>query len=202
MNLVYIDDVTNELIDSLNGKSHRNGDFCEVPVSYFMKLGEIVEQIYFFKECRKNLDVPNLSNSLIKKLYSTYLSYLPSDKFSYPLKMNVDFRGSFTEFIRTPERGQVSVNISSPGVIKGNHWHHSKNEKFLVVSGKGAIRFRRVDSDDRIEYLVSGDKLEVVDIPPGYTHHIENLGVTDMVTIIWVNEQYDPNQSDTFFLEV
>ena len=125
-----------------------------------------------------------MSDEFTKKLYSTYLSYLPVDKFGYELKMNVDNRGFFTEFIRTPDRGQVSVNISKPGIIKGNHWHQTKVEKFLVVSGKGVIRLRRIDSDKVIEYHVSGDKMEVVDIPPGYTHNIENLGDKDMVTIM------------------
>ena len=137
-----------------------------------------------------------------KKLYSTYLSYLPRDQFSYPLKMNIDNRGSFTEFIKTPDRGQVSINISKPGIIKGNHWHHTKNEKFLVVSGKGVIRFRRIDSEEVNEYNVSGEKLEVVDIPIGYTHSIINTGDIDMVTVMWANEQFDKDKPDTIFLEV
>ena len=130
------------------------------------------------------------------------MSYLPEDQFSYLLKMNVDNRGSFTEFLKSPERGQVSVNISKPGITKGNHWHHTKNEKFLVVSGRGVIRFRKIDSEAIIEYYVSGDKLEVVDIPVGYTHNIENLGDTDMVTVMWVNEVFDKERPDTFFQEV
>jgi len=125
-----------------------------------------------------------MSDELTKKLYSMYLTYLPENEFSYLLKMNVDNRGSFTEFIRTVDRGQVSINISKPGITKGNHWHHSKNEKFLVVSGKGVIRFRKLDEDKIIEYHVSGEKLEVIDIPPGYTHNIENLGKDDMVTVM------------------
>ena len=143
-----------------------------------------------------------MADAFTKKLYSTYLSYLPEDKFSYDLKMNVDQRGSFTEFIKTPDRGQVSVNISKPGITKGNHWHHTKNEKFLVVSGKGVIRFRKIDSDEVLEYFVSGDKMEVVDIPTGYTHNIENLGDADMVTIMWANESFDPEKPDTYYLEV
>ena len=146
--------------------------------------------------------MPNMADEFTKKLYSTYLSYLPEDEFSYELKMNVDQRGSFTEFIKTPDRGQVSVNISKPGITKGNHWHHTKNEKFLVVSGKGVIRFRKIDSDEVLEYFVSGDKMEVVDIPTGYTHNIENLGDTDMVTIMWANEAFDPAKPDTYYLEV
>ena len=137
-----------------------------------------------------------------KKLYSTYLSYLPADSFSYPLKMNVDNRGSFTEFLRTPDRGQVSVYVAKPGITKGNHWNHTKNEKFLVVYGEGAIKFRNINLDEIIEYKVSGDKLEVVDIPPGYTHNIINSGDTDMVTIMWANELFDPDKPDSYYLEV
>lgn len=202
MNLVYIDDLVNELINALEGRESRKGIFCEVPVVHTVTLGEIVDLIYSFKKSREERSIPDLSNKFTKKLYSTYLSYLPEDQFSYKLEMNADNRGSFTEFIRTNDRGQVSVNISKPGIIKGNHWHHTKNEKFLVVSGKGVIRFRKVDSNDIIEYYVSGDKLEVVDIPPGYTHNIENLGDTDMVTIMWANEPFDPQNPDTYPLEV
>lgn len=202
MNLVYIDDVVEELINALQGKENCIGDFCAVPVVHTITLGEIVDLLYSFKNSREERSVPNMADGFTGKLYSTYLSYLPEDKFSYPLKMNVDGRGSFTEFIKTPDRGQVSVNISRPGITKGNHWHHTKNEKFLVVSGTGVIRFRKVSSDEVIEYYVSGDSLEVVDIPPGYTHNIENIGDTDMVTIMWANERFDPEKTDTFFLEV
>lgn len=202
LNLVYIDDVVEEFINALNGKEHKEGKFCKIPISYQKSLGEIVELIYSFKKSRENLSIPDLSDEFTKKLYSTYLSYLPKDKFSYELKMNVDNRGSFTEFIRTIDKGQISVNIIKPGITKGNHWHHTKNEKFLVVSGKGVIRLRKIDSDEIIEYYVSGDKLEVVDIPPGYTHNIENFGNTDMVTIIWANEPFNPEKPDTFYMEV
>lgn len=202
MNLVYIDDVVNELIGALEGNENKVDLFCEVPVVHTITLGEIVDLIYSFKKSRKNRSVPNMSDAFTKKLYSTYLSYLPEDKFSYDLKMNVDQRGSFTEFIKTPDRGQVSVNISKPGITKGNHWHHTKNEKFLVVSGKGVIRFRKIDSEKVQEYFVSGEKMEVVDIPTGYTHNIENLGDTDMVTIMWANESFDPEKPDTYYLEV
>lgn len=202
MNLVYIDDVLNELINALERKENKVGEFCEVHVVHTITLGEIVDLIYSFKNSREDRTVPNMSDEFAKKLYSTYLSYLPEDKFSYDLKMNVDQRGSFTEFIRTPDRGQVAVNISKPGITKGNHWHHTKNEKFLVVSGKGVIRFRKIDSDEVIEYFVSGDKMEVVDIPTGYTHNIENLGDSDMVTIMWANEAFDPEKPDTYYLEV
>lgn len=202
MNLVYIDDVVEELISALTGKENKSGGFCEVPVVYNTTLGRIVDLIYSFKGSREERSIPDMSDGLTKKLYSTYLSYLPEDKFSYTLKSNIDNRGSFTEFIKTPDRGQVSVNVSKPGITKGNHWHHSKNEKFLVVSGKGVIRFRKIDSEEIIEYCVSGEKLEVVDIPTGYTHNIENLGDTDMVTIMWANECFNPEKPDTYFLEV
>jgi len=202
MTLVYIDDVVKELISALEGNPHKEGNFCKVPIEYRITLSEIVNLIYSFKESRKNLYVPNLSDDFTKKLYSTYLSYLPEDQFSYLLKMNVDERGSFTEFLKSTDRGQVSVNISKPGITKGQHWHHTKNEKFLVVSGKGVIRFRKIDEKKVYEYFVSGDKLEVVDIPVGYTHNIENLGDTDMVTVMWVNELFDPERPDTYFLPV
>jgi UDP-2-acetamido-2,6-beta-L-arabino-hexul-4-ose reductase len=202
MNLVYIDDVVGELVNALQGKENRSGEFCDVPVVHTITLGEIVELIYSFKTSRDERSVPDMSDSFTKKLYSSYLSYLPENQFSYDLKMNVDNRGSFTEFIRTPDRGQVSVNVSKPGITKGNHWHHTKNEKFLVVSGSGVIRFRKIDTDEVLEYFVSGDKLEVVDIPPGYTHNIENLGESDMVTIMWANEPFDPDKPDTYYLEV
>ncbi|MFD1020173.1 capsular polysaccharide biosynthesis protein CapF [Thalassobacillus hwangdonensis] len=202
MNLVYIDDVVEELITNLHKNVYPNGEFYEVPFIHSKQLGEIVNLIYSFKKSRTERSIPNMSDPFIKKLYSTYLSYLPQDQFNYDLKMNVDQRGSFTEFIKTEDRGQVSINISKPGITKGNHWHHSKNEKFLVVRGKGVIRFRKIDSDEVIEYYVSEDKMEVVDIPTGYTHNIENLGQTDMVTIMWANELFDPNNPDTYYLEV
>lgn len=202
MNLVYIDDVLAELINALDDRENRVGEYCEVPVAHTVALGKIVELIYSFKGSREEISIPDMSDAFTRKLYSTYLSYLPENKFSYELKMNVDKRGSFTEFVKTPDRGQVSVNISKPGITKGNHWHHSKNEKFLVVSGKGVIRFRKVDSDKIIEYPVSGEKMEVVDIPPGYTHNIENTGDRDLVTIMWANEPFDPENPDTCYLEV
>lgn len=202
MTLVYIDDVVNELISALEGNPNREGEFCKVAVEHRITLGEIVDHIYSFRESRNSLQLPNLSDPLVKKLYSTYLSYLPVDGFSYPLKMNVDNRGSFTEFLKTPDRGQVSINISKPGITKGQHWHHTKNEKFLVVSGRGVIRFRKIGEEKVYEYFVSGDKLEVVDIPVGYTHNIENLGDEDMVTVMWVNEVFDAERPDTYFLPV
>lgn len=202
MNLCYIDDVLEEFIKALEGNHTQNGEYCCVPVNNKIKLGDLADIIKSFKESRKDLSIPNMDDALTKKLYSTYLSFLPKDEFSYDLKMNCDNRGSFTEFIRTPDRGQVSVNVAKPGITKGNHWHHTKNEKFLVVSGTGVIRFRKIDSDEIIEYKVSGEKLQVVDIPTGYTHSIVNIGKTDMVTVMWVNEAFNPEKPDTYFLEV
>ncbi len=202
LKLVYIDDVIKELINALYGRENYNGSFCEVKTTYTITLGEIAGLINSFRNSRAERSIPDMHDEFTKKLYSTYLSYLPSDAFSYELKMNTDIRGSFTEFIKTPDRGQVSVNISKPGIVKGNHWHHTKNEKFLIVSGKGVIRLRKVDSVEVAEYFVSGDKLEVVDIPVGYTHNIENLGETDMVTIMWANESFNPDEPDTIYLEV
>lgn len=202
MNLVYIDDVVNEFLNALNGKENKTDDYCHISTEYYKELGSIVDLIHSFKQSRVDLSIPDMTDSFAKKLYSTFLSYLPIDNFSYPLKMNVDNRGSFTEIIKTADRGQVSVNISKPHITKGNHWHHTKTEKFLVVSGNGIIRFRKIDCDQIIEYKVSGEKLKVVDIPPGYTHSIVNIGETDMVTIMWANEMLDKNSPDTYFLEV
>lgn len=199
MNLVYIDDVVNSFLAALDGKLPVQDGFCQVQPIHTIKLGEIAALIGSFKASRETRSVPDLADPFTKKLYSTYLSYLPADKFSYPLKMNVDERGSFTEFIKTPDRGQVSVNISKPGITKGNHWHHTKNEKFLVVSGEGIIRFRKIGDEEIIEYRVSGEKLEVVDIPTGYTHNITNTGTTDLVTVMWCNELFDPDKPDTYF---
>lgn len=202
MQLVYIDDVVSELISAAKGLGNQKNNFYEVPVVHEATLGRIVDLIKSFKESRSSLSIANMADGFEKKLYSTYLSYLPQENFSYPLKMNVDQRGSFTEILRTPDRGQVSINISKPGITKGNHWHHTKNEKFVVVSGEGVIRFRPLDSKEVIEYKVSGEKIEVVDIPVGYTHNIENIGETDLVTLMWVNEPFNPEQPDTYFLEV
>jgi UDP-2-acetamido-2,6-beta-L-arabino-hexul-4-ose reductase len=202
LTLCYIDDVINEFVRALEGNPTKKNEYCSVPVVHQIKLGDLADSIKSFKDSRNNLSLPNMEDTLTKKLYSTYLSFLPEDSFSYDLKMNCDNRGSFTEFIRTPDRGQVSVNVAKPGITKGNHWHHTKNEKFLVVSGVGVIRFRKIDSDEIIEYKVSGEKLQVVDIPTGYTHSIVNIGDTDMVTVMWVNEAFNPEKPDTYFLEV
>lgn len=202
LELAYIDDVLDEFLRALDGNPTTVENLCSVPITYKIVLGDLARRITGFKESRRSLAVPPMSDELTKKLYSTYLSFLPKDSFSYDLKMNVDNRGSFTEFLRTPDRGQVSVNISKPGITKGNHWHHTKNEKFLVVSGDGLIRFRNIDSQEITEYYVNGEKLKVLDIPPGYTHSIVNVGETDLVTVMWVNESFDPEKPDTHYLEV
>lgn len=203
MNLVYIDDVVDELISALSGKEHRNGDYCEVPVVYTITLGGIVELIKSFRQMSDTLSVPDLSDAFAKKLYSTYLSFLPQRRFSYPLKMNVDGRGSFTEIIRTADRGQFSVNISKPGITKGQHWHHTKNEKFVVVSGHGLIQLRKIGTEEVVNFEVSGEKIEVVEMIPGYTHNIVNLSETeDLVTFMWCNECFDTEHPDTYFEKV
>lgn len=201
MHLVYIDDVVEELLQALDRHPHVNADgYCYVPVEHEITLGEIVNLLYSFRESRSNFMLPDMTeNSFEKKLYSTYLSYLPEEEFAYPLVMHEDARGSFTEILKSADRGQVSVNISKPGITKGNHWHHTKNEKFVVVSGKALIRFRKYGEDRVIEYHVSGDKLEVVDIPTGYTHSIINEGDTDLVTLMWCNECFDPGKPDTIY---
>ena len=203
LHLVYVDDVVDELIAALSGNEHRKGDYSVVPIVHTVTLGKIVDLLYSFREMSGNLQVPDLGDPFTKKLYSTYLSYFPKDKFSYPLKMNVDSRGSFTEIIRTPDRGQFSVNISKPGITKGQHWHHTKNEKFVVVSGHGLIQLRKTGTDEVLNYEVNGDKIEVVEMIPGYTHNIINLSDTeDLVTFMWCNECFDPARPDTFFEEV
>lgn len=198
----YIDDVVTEFLNALMGSPTCKDDYCVVNPTYNVSLGELAEMIQSFKSSRTTLLLPKTGDAFVAKLYATYLSFLKEDDFSYLLKMNVDQRGSFTEFVKTEMYGQVSVNISKPGITKGNHWHHTKNEKFLVVSGKGAIRFRNIFTDQVIEYFVTGEKLEVVDIPTGYTHNIENLGETDMVTVMWASEAFDPERPDTYYLEV
>ncbi len=208
LDLVYIDDLVDEMIRALNGEENRSGDYCSVAVHHETTLGFIAETIQSFPVLRSRLEVPNLADPLVRKLYSTWLTYLPPEKFSYPLKMNVDARGSFTEIIRTPDRGQFSINISKPGITKGNHWHHSKNEKFVVVQGHGLIQMRKIDPDSGAgiwesniyEFEVWGDDIRVVEMIPGYTHNIINLSETEnLVTVMWANEAFDPAKPDTFY---
>lgn len=207
MHLVYIDDVVDELIGALTGGEHRDGAFCVVPTSHRITLGAIVDLLHTFRRMPETLEVPDTTkDGFAKKLYATYLSYLPSDRFAYDLKMNVDPRGSFTEIIRTADRGQFSVNVSKPGITKGQHWHHTKNEKFVVVHGHGLIQIRKVGTDENgqlypvVNYEVSGEKIQVVEMIPGYTHNIVNLSDTeDLVTFMWCNECFDPAKPDTYF---
>ncbi|NLB56330.1 MAG: capsular polysaccharide biosynthesis protein CapF [Lentisphaerae bacterium] len=209
MDVVYIDDLVDEMLRALNGNETKNGVYCTVPVHYETTLGFIADAIKSFPELRASLGVADFTDPLILKLYSTWLSYLPADKFIYDLKMNCDARGSFTEIIRTPDRGQFSVNISKPGIEKGNHWHLSKNEKFVVVKGTGLIRLRKIGKDENgceypvIEFKVSGDRIQVVEMIPGYTHSITNLSKTeDLVTFMWASECFNPDKPDTFFERV
>lgn len=209
MDIVYIDDLVDEMIRSLSGVETRSGEYCYVPVHHETSLGFIAETISSFPEIRASLEVPDFSDSLVGKLYATWLSYLPPDKFIYDLKMNIDNRGSFTEILRTIDRGQFSVNISKPSITKGNHWHHSKNEKFVVVKGRGLIRLRKIGLDENgevypvMEYNVSGKHIQVIEMIPGYTHSIINLSDTEeLVTFMWANECFNPLKPDTYYEEV
>ncbi len=204
MNLCYVDDVVNELILALSGKEHRDGDYCFVPKVHQITLGEIADLLYSYRDSRETKVIPDMTEgSFSQKLYATYLTYLEPEEFAYPLKMNCDARGSFTEMIRTANAGQVSVNVSKPGITKGQHWHHTKNEKFIVVSGKGLIQFRKIGEEKVYDCYVSGEEMTVVDIIPGYTHNIINLSETeDLVTIMWCNECFNPDKPDTYFEEV
>ena len=200
LRLCYIDDVVDELIAALTGDEHREGKYCYVPVVHEVKLGEIVDLLNKFKEMPKTLGVPTVSDGFEKALYSTFLSYFPKEKFIYPVKMNIDPRGSYTELIRSEHNGQFAVNISKPGITKGQHWHHTKNEKFVVVHGRGLIQLRKLGTEEIIEFEVSGDNIQVVEMIPGYTHNIINLSQTeDLVTFMWANECFDPNRPDTYF---
>ena len=204
LTLAYIDDVVQELLAALGGREHRDGDFCCVPVTHSATLGEIVDLIERFRTQPETLVMPEIPNgSFAKKLYSTFLSYLPKEKVAFPLKMNVDARGSFTELLKTASNGQFSVNISKPGITKGQHWHNTKWEFFIVVSGHGLIQERRIGSEEVIEFEVSGERIEAVHMLPGYTHNIINLSETEnLVTLMWANELFDPGRPDTFYLEV
>lgn len=201
MTLVYIDDVVDEIINAMCGNETQDGKFCRVPVEHKITLGGIVDLIYEFKNQPQSLVMPEIpQGSFAKKLYSTYLSYLPKEKAVFSLKMNCDDRGSFTELLKTEKCGQFSVNISKPGITKGQHWHHTKWEFFIVVSGKGLIQQRKIGTDEVLDFEVSGDKIEAVHMLPGYTHNIINLSDTEnLVTVMWANEHFDPSHPDTFF---
>lgn len=213
LELLYIDDLVDEMIAALKGKEHHcefngtdtilneNGRYCAVPKTHIITLGEIVDLLYIFKSQPSTLLIPSIpADSFAKKLYSTYLSYLPKDKISFALKMNVDERGSFTELIKTLDKGQISINISKPGITKGQHWHNTKWEFFIVVSGKGLIQQRKIGTDEVLNFEVSGSKIEAVHMLPGYTHNIINLSDKEnLVTVMYCNECFDPNKPDTYF---
>lgn len=216
LELLYIDDLVDELLDALEGKEHHceydgldaveklNGRYSFVPTTHHVTLGEIVDLLELFNNQSKTLIIPEIpKNSFAKKLYSTYLSYLPKEKTIFPLKMNIDDRGSFTELLKSEKCGQVSINISKPGITKGQHWHNTKWEFFIVVSGHGLIQERKIGTDEVIEFEVSGDKIEAIHMLPGYTHNIINLSETEnLVTVMWANEAFDSNKPDTFFEKV
>lgn len=216
LELLYIDDLVCEMLDALEGKEHRcefdgidtvlteGGRYCAAPITHKVTLGEIVDLLERFKAQPQSLFMPEIPyGSFAKKLYSTYLSYLPKEKVSFPLKMNVDVRGSFTELLKTQNCGQFSVNISKPGITKGQHWHNTKWEFFIVVSGHGLIEERKIGSDEVLRFEVSGEKIEAIHMLPGYTHNIINLSDTeDLVTLMWANEQFDPSHPDTYFEQV
>lgn len=213
LELLYIDDFVDEMIAALKGEEHHcefegvetvlrdNGRYCAVPTTYKVTLGEIVALLEEFKKQPETLLIPSISTgSFAKALYSTYLSYLPKEKVSFPLKMNVDARGSFTELVRTLDKGQVSINISKPGITKGQHWHNTKWEFFIVVAGKGLIQQRKIGTNEVLNFEVSGEKIEAVHMLPGYTHNIINLSKTEnLITVMWANELLDPNKPDTYF---
>ena len=216
LEMLYIDDLVQEMLDALEGKEHhcsfeglttipdQKGDYCYVPTTHNVTLGEIVDLLHEFKQQPQSLMMPSIpNNSFAKKLYSTYLSYLPKEKVSFSLKMNIDQRGSFTELLKTKSHGQFSVNISKPGITKGQHWHHSKWEFFIVVSGHGLIQERKIGTNEIIEFEVTGENIQAIHMLPGYTHNIINLSDTDdLVTLMWANEEFDAQHPDTYFEEV
>ena len=213
LELLYIDDLVSEMLDALEGKEHRcefdgtkslltdSGKYCAAPTTHRVTLGEITSLLEHFSEQSKTLLMPEIPDgSFAKKLYSTYLSYLPGEKVAFPLKMNIDDRGSFTELLKTEKCGQFSVNISKPGITKGQHWHNTKWEFFIVVSGHGLIEMRKVGTDEVLHFEVRGERIEAVHMLPGYTHNIINLSDTeDLVTLMWANESFNPKKPDTFF---
>lgn len=203
LTLVYIDDVIEEFINALYGKENQDvNGFCSVKRTFQVTLGELADILYSFKKSRETLVMPNLEGDFERFLYATYISYLPKGEFGYHLDMKRDNRGWLAEFIKSNQFGQIFISRTKPGITRGNHWHHTKVEKFLVIEGEAVIKFRSIHGSEVIEYRVSGEELRVIDIPPGYTHSITNVGETDVITLFWANEIFDPEQPDTYFLEV
>lgn len=201
LELAYIDDVIKEFVSCLKGNPNMKDNFCYIPVTYKKTLGEISNLIAEFEKSRNSLQLPRVDDAFAKKLYSTYLTYLDENDFSYGLKMNIDERGSFTECLKFSQ-GQVSVNVCKPGITKGNHWHNTKVEKFIVVQGTGEFKFRKVGTTDVISYEFSSQDMKVIDVPPGYTHNFTNTGKEDLIVLIWCNEIFDKDNPDTFFEKV
>jgi len=203
LQLVYIDDIVEEFIRALDGHASREADgTCRVQPQYEATLGQVVDWLTRFHDSRTTLELPDQSNGLVRKLFATYQSFLPPETLAYQPTQHTDARGSFTELLHMGGYGQVSVNVSRPGILKGEHWHHTKHEKFIVVAGRGIVRLRSIGDDEIFEYPVDGSNPTVVDIPPGYTHNIENLGETDLVTIMWASEAFQPKRPDTYRLPV
>lgn len=202
LSLAYIDDVLSEFINAMDAKESRLGDFCYIPITYSLTVGELAEKIFAFKRNRDTLLMPSLECEFDKALYGTYLSYLPKESFSYRLQKRQDNRGWLAEFIKSKGMGQIFVSKTQPGITRGNHWHHTKVEKFLVIQGEAVIKFRNLDSDEILDYKVNGDEPEVVDIPVGYTHSITNIGEGELITLFWACEIFDPENPDTYYLEV
>lgn len=203
LTLVYIDDVISEFINALNGNPHMDEDgYCIVPRTFKITLRELADKLFEFAQSRKSLIMPDLEDDFTRFLYATYVSYLPEDDFGYELEMKTDNRGWLAEFIKSRHLGQIFISKTKPGITRGNHWHHTKVEKFLVIQGEALIKFRQIHGDKVIEYRVSGDNLKVLDIPAGYTHSITNIGNTDLITLFWADEIFKPERPDTYYMEV
>lgn len=199
LELLYIDDVVNSFIGHLDKPKNSSTDLLGINLKYVVTLSELAESIVSFRNIRSNLTIPQMDNVFLKKLYATYLSYLPENQFSYKPEQKSDERGTLTELIKNNAFGQMFVSTTRSGIIRGNHYHHTKVEKFIVVKGRAIIRFKRIDKNEIIEYSVSDDRIEIVDIPPGYTHHIENIGDDEMVVLFWASEKFNPDYPDTYF---
>ena len=196
--ICYVDDVFLEFIQAVEGKIDPKKEYYDIPIIYHICVNDLIVQLQAFHDSRKNLSIPTIEGTLSRKLYSTYLTYVDSNEFCYDLVTHADNRGSLTEIFKGSSIGQISINVSKPGVSKGDHWHHTKCEKFVVLSGEGLIRFRKLDTENYIDYYVSGEKLQVVDVPVGYIHSVINVGTTDLITLMWYSEPYNPANKDTY----